>query len=367
MGHRVGLRHVLAWLLGALALFLLVEGLFSTLYVLGNYRSLTARAAGPALSQYDPELGWRNTAGFYSPDLYGPGLWVKTNGEGFRNGEDFPGPAPAGKLRVICSGDSFTFGNGVDNDHAWCAQLAALDGRLQPVNMGVAGYGVDQMYLLHQREAQRMSYHVHVLAVIGEDFRRMPRSAFLGYGKPLLKVSGGELVVTHVPVPRPGASPRWTFWGGHLLSEMRSVAYLQKLLHRSAAAAPPPASPGLAAEGTREVAARVLAALAALDRQKDATLVVVYLPTLEELDTTDEAGTWRGFLREECARQGIAFPDLTPGVQQLPYVQMTRLYIPLTSHSAGHLSDAGNSYTAEKICQALSANPAVARKLAGTK
>ena len=49
----------------------------------------------------------------------------------------------------------------------------------------------------------------------------------------------------------------------------------------------------------------------------------------------------------------------------MPYVQMTRLYIPLTSHSAAHLSDAGNTYTAEKICQALRANPAVAKKLAG--
>ena len=360
----MGRWHVLAWLLGIVALFLLIEGLFSTLYVISNFRSVTSRAAGPALSQYDPELGWTNTANFYSQDFYGPGIWVKTNSQGFRNSEAIDSSASGGRVRVICSGDSFTFGNGVDNDHAWCAQLAALDHRLQPVNMGVAGYGVDQMYLLHQREAQRMDYNIHVLAVIVEDFKRMQRTAFLGYGKPMLKLNSGELIVSHVPVPKPAASPRWTFWGGHLLSELRSVAYLQKMLHRTqAAAAAPPQPANVASDSTREVAAKVLAALAALDRQKGATLLVLYLPTLDELETTDTAGTWRGFLREECARQGIAFLDLTSSVQQLPYAEMLKLYIPITSHSAGHLSDAGNAYAAAKLYHTLSADPSLSAKL----
>ena len=52
---------------------------------------------------------------------------------------------PPGKTRIICSGDSFTLGFGVDNEHTWPQQLAARNANLETVNMGQGGYGADPL------------------------------------------------------------------------------------------------------------------------------------------------------------------------------------------------------------------------------
>lgn len=68
---------------------------------------------------------------------------VRLNALGFRE-RRLPSPKPAGVLRVIALGDSFTQGYGVEEDDAWPRRLeSALDarrpGRYQVVNLGVPG------------------------------------------------------------------------------------------------------------------------------------------------------------------------------------------------------------------------------------
>ena len=74
-------------------------------------------------TKYDPDLGWVNGPNIHIPNMYGPGVYLKTNSQGFRNNYDFDTAVPNGKYRIICSGDSFTLGYGVDNDHTWCQLL----------------------------------------------------------------------------------------------------------------------------------------------------------------------------------------------------------------------------------------------------
>jgi hypothetical protein len=91
-------------------------------------------------------------------------------------------------------------GFGVDDDHSWCKLLESLDQRLETVNMGQAGYGVDQAYLWYKRDAGTIRHHVHLFAPIVDDFRRMESGTFFGgYSKPFLEE--GSLVVKNVPVP----------------------------------------------------------------------------------------------------------------------------------------------------------------------
>src|SRR5262249_57725400 len=97
--------------------------------------------------QYDPDLGWVTAPQKDLPDLDGPGMSVRTNAQGFRNTHAISLAVPAGKVRLLCSGDSFTFGYSVGNEHTWCQRLEALDPRFETVNLGVNGYGVDQAYL----------------------------------------------------------------------------------------------------------------------------------------------------------------------------------------------------------------------------
>ncbi|HSJ05362.1 MAG TPA: hypothetical protein VK936_01585, partial [Longimicrobiales bacterium] len=92
-----------------LLLLALLEGAASLL--------LTAReiARTPSVpehlhAEHDELLGWVNMPDVNLPDAYGPGVAVRTNAQRFRSDEEFATAVPPGRLRIICSGDSFTFG-----------------------------------------------------------------------------------------------------------------------------------------------------------------------------------------------------------------------------------------------------------------
>ena len=52
-------------------------------------------------TQYDPDLGWVNEPNIDIPDMYGPGIYLRTNSQGFRNNHDISPAVPAGKARII--------------------------------------------------------------------------------------------------------------------------------------------------------------------------------------------------------------------------------------------------------------------------
>ena len=180
--------------------FFLIEGLASAILLLQTVAA-TPPIAERSHTQYDAELGWVNLPDVYIEDMYGPQLYLKTNGQRFRNDRDFPATVSDQQLRVVCSGDSFTLGYGVDNRQPWCQQLSQLDSRLETVNMGQGGYGLDQAYLWYKRDGAQLGPDLHLFAFITVDFERMQQDNFLGYGKPVLTIRDNELAVENVPVP----------------------------------------------------------------------------------------------------------------------------------------------------------------------
>lgn len=73
---------------------------------------------------------------------------VRVNSRGWRGPEPLPEAARNG-LRIACTGDSFTFGTGVQEDQTFPAQLAAylqerVPGPVEVFNWGVEGYGTRQ-------------------------------------------------------------------------------------------------------------------------------------------------------------------------------------------------------------------------------
>ena len=152
--------------------FLICEGLSSTAFV--AYRIFLRKPLAERLhTGYDETLGWINLPNIYIEDMYGPGIYLKTNGQGFRNNKDFSPRTPNNKSRIICSGDSFTLGYGVDNDHTWCQLLVSINGRLETVNLGQGGYGIDQAFLWYKRDGSKLDHDVHIFAFITRDFVRI--------------------------------------------------------------------------------------------------------------------------------------------------------------------------------------------------
>lgn len=339
-------RIILINLLVVLVLLALLEGGASLLFT-AHAIVRTPGVPEHHHAEHDELLGWVNRPNVHLRDMYGEGIYLRTNAQRFRNNEDVPRAVPVGKTRIICSGDSFTLGFGVDNDHTWCHRLAATDPRLETVNMGQGGYGVDQAYLWYMRDGTVLDHDVHLFAFLTDDFDRMRSDRFMGYGRPLLELRGDSLVVANYPVPRTSAFAHWRALHGETIARL-SVVRLVRRLFGLGHAAPGPALDAPETQQLRQVVSRLFEQLGRANEMKQSRLVLVYFPGLSDFKGTPETEDWRGFVAGEAARRKIPLVDLVEEIRRVPPTEVDRLFAP-----NAHFSVAGNEWAARAIHQRL--------------
>lgn len=289
-------------------------------------------------TERDTLLGWINIPNAKRPELFGRGRSLNINSQRFRHAGDLAPVAPAGKTRVVCSGDSFTLGYGVDDKNTWCALLADSVPSLETVNMGQAGYGIDQAYLWYVRDGLPLRPHVQLFGIINDDFRRMTLDRFGGFPKPRLAVdSGGALRTVGVPVPNPGLGP----FKARLRTTVRSLRAFELLEHFSPTDPPNPANTASVWPAARAA----LRDMAVRDSAIGARLVVVYLPTIDDFKGK-ASDRWRQSIQEAAATDGYQYVDLVPELRRVAPDSVDRLFIPrgqLSFRGAqGHYTEAGN-------------------------
>ena len=297
--------------------------------------------------------------------MYGTGRYLRINSQGFRNDHEFAPVVAKGRLRIVCSGDSFAFGEGVANDKTWCEVLGQLDPRLEPLNLGQTGYGIDQAYLWYKRDGLKLPHHVHLLGFITDDFYRMQTSVFAGYAKPVLDVVNGRLVVTNVPVPR--RSHYLTWLKRHLMNlyRLRTVEFLSRSFRKIQATVTDDG--GLAREAgnrkTREILRKIFEELKNLRDQRSIQPVLVYLPTLHELmGNGEDSQQWLEFLTTELEAVGIPLFDVMSDFRSLPAHQVVGMYIPEGQSGPNHFNDQGNAFVAEMIYEKLVSHPSILQR-----
>ncbi len=190
-------KRVALFLTITAAVFLLIEGCSTTILVLHEW---TRRSSSGPVRRYDPLLGWVTNPSLSLPDFWS-GSGLHTNAQGFRGQSDIARHIPSGRIRVLCSGDSFAFSEQVGDDEAWCQLLTRLDERLETVNFGQSGYGVDQAYLRYVRDTAPLEYDLHLFTFIGPDLTRMGRTDHHGYAKPYFQLEADTLVGGEPPDP----------------------------------------------------------------------------------------------------------------------------------------------------------------------
>lgn len=311
--------------------------------------------------QYDSGLGWVGMPQRYLPDLYGEGKYLRTDSHGFRSDLEITPAVPADRVRAICTGDSFAFGQGVANDRTWCHLLSVLEPGLETVNMGQRGYGVDQAFLWYRRDGRELEHQMLLFSFIGGDFNRMKRRAHHGYGKPVLRLENGEIVVENTPVPASGGLTHWVSRVAVAAASLRSVELGRRLFDRS-----PLAGRSDDSQAVEEVAAAVLRELAQGSRTRNIALVLIWLPVDREIDSEDVR--WRPWVEEQAARLEIPFIDLSAPLRALPPHEARRLFIAEDDaehlDSAGHYSEEGNAWAAAAIHERLTALETVRAVLA---
>jgi hypothetical protein len=315
------------------------EGVASLVHVAD---AVLERLQQPRLARYDAELGWVSAPSLALPDAWGSHRGLHINSRGFRGRAELTDETAFGTSRALCSGDSFTFGEGVSDEATWCAQLSQLEPRLETVNLGEPGYSAAQSYLRYRRDAQDLAHDLHLFAFIGDDLRRVGLPVQYGYARPQLRAEGDGLApaITRVPYWRPTLARM----AGELAQQLRSVELARRALDRFAGgwrAAPEPSVAELA-----PLLRRVFEAVARLGERRGARTVFVYLPTQVDLEGEQP---WRGWARAALAELGFPLVDLTDALRALPRASALASFIPAGALAASHYTELGHAWVAREL------------------
>jgi len=150
---------------------------------------------------YHPIRGWALKPDIKDLRVY-DGTVLNTNSKGLRGKEEYEFQKPPGKKRIVVLGDSFTFGSEVADDDTYSHCLASSLPHTEVLNLGVQGYGHDQMLLY--LKAEGIKYHPDIV-IIGFTYIDVYRNieSFFAYAKPKFKLVSGSLELTNVPVSTP--------------------------------------------------------------------------------------------------------------------------------------------------------------------
>jgi hypothetical protein len=172
-----------------------------------SYRLLWVRLHRQAREQtgphavYHPTRGWTLRANIRGMKVY-DGTILNTNSKGLRGTTEYEYERAAGNQRIVLLGDSFTFGAEVSDAETYAQVLESELPHTEVLNLGVQGYGHDQMLLYLEEEGAK--YHPDVV-ILGFTYIDIYRNlwSFDAYAKPKFKLVSGRLELTNVPVPTP--------------------------------------------------------------------------------------------------------------------------------------------------------------------
>jgi hypothetical protein len=240
--------------------------------------------------RFHERRGWASRPSLRNERVFGDEV-LNTNSAGFRGKREFALEKTAGTFRIAVLGDSFTFGDEVSDGETYPARLQMLLPSAQIINMGVHGYGHDQMLLLFEDEGVRYRPDVVVLGFVAADIHRN-LLAFRDYAKPSFVLVDGSLTLRGVPVPSPKALLRERSF------QLNSVKVLRLLQERFRQ------DPEALRVQAESLTAAILDRLVEVCRQNGASVVLFYIPVPGEAE--GDPSPWaaeRAFFDEYCGRR----------------------------------------------------------------
>ena len=305
-------------------------------------------------------LGWVNARGASVPSELGIGIGITTDRFGFRGSKPVARALTPDIFRIACSGDSFTLGYGVDDAHAWCARLASELPHTETMHLGQAAYGLDQAWLWYQRDGLPIAHQLQVFALTDVRLSRAFETDNGGRNKPSIAFRDGKLRVNGLPVAPQSYKELNRAYSTRLIRRLRFVQWLRRF----------PRFDGTRVR-TASIAAQwpaveaVFGELAAAHRARGSELLIVYLPTAEDI-TPRPNDARRGLEAATAARLGVLFLDLTPALRSLPkdsqYVAFLQ-NVPsgFAPAIAGHYSNIGNAWVSQALSQCIRELPVYER------
>jgi hypothetical protein len=318
---------------------MLVEGLSGLILAAKNTAEILS---GDSYTQYDSKLGWVSIPGTHLRNAYGKGKSITIDQRGFRSDSTALVKQNKDAATVVCSGNSFTFGEGVADNQTWCHQMTNEMSNIQTINLGYPGYGVDQSYLRYLREKPSIQHQYHIFAFIAADLVRASRAMFYGHGKPVFAVKDGALRLQNVPVPK--LLPRLLWISQTFVSELRITELSRRLLARMLDSQNPTRS----ADSTINLDAQkqIFRNLHDLSVQEGVRLIFVYIPIQSELHTPLAIYPEILQMMEE---ENLPFVDLAAALRERNSRSAVDFYLDDDELGEGHLNENGHRWVAHSI------------------
>ena len=284
---------------------------------------------GYGFDVYDPTKGWWSKANLRNLRVFRTKV-LNTNARGIRGTTDYAFAKPDGVFRVVLLGDSYTFGEQVSDGETYGRYLERLLPGAEVINMGVHGYGHDQMLILLEEEGVRYRPDVVILGFTATDIGRNVLR-FRDYAKPRFVLDGGRLALVGSPVPRPDEVLRWYALGPRVLDVASAVAQQFD---------------GVTERRDREaeaLTAAIVARIIDVTRSIGAVAMLVYLPARGELVAADTATYGERVFTGICAANHCECGTLRPDFQRVARTASRSQY------ADGHYSPFGNRTIAKAL------------------
>jgi hypothetical protein len=222
------------------------------------------------------------------PDTNPRRITVMSNRLGFRDRRELDEPDDRRRLLVL--GDSFVFGEGVEEDERFTNLLEGMSPGWRVDNLGMTGWGPDLMLRALETAGLPVRPDLVLLCLYTHDFRRVhPLYAGVGFPVPRYELRDGALVT--IPYPAPGLSQK--------LRVLWAMSPSRGSWNRPA----------------WDLHDAILARFRALAEEHGFELKVVFLPGRADTDADRERRHWLG---EWCAAHAVGYMDLTEPILSRP-------------------------------------------------
>ena len=239
---------------------------------------------------YDPTKGWVSKPNLRELKVYKDKL-LNTNSKGLRGKIDYSYGQHPNKLRILVLGDSYTFGEEVSDNETYSFYLQEMMPDAEIINMGIHGYGHDQILIFFKEEGIKYQPDIVILGFLATD---MPRNLlqFRDFAKPKFELEGETLKLSGSPVPRPEEVLKKDWMRPRIYDVLSLIKH--GLINRT----------GHRRTQMEELTGRILDEIAATAEKIGAVPIFVYLPKGKEITTPK----WEEeFFRSYCDEGGKAF------------------------------------------------------------
>jgi len=219
---------------------------------------------------FDAGVGWKLAPGTVRETTDDFDVTYTIGADGWR---ETPGGDPQAGRTAVFVGDSYTFGTGVGDGETFAAGVGRLPG-WRSVNLGMAGFGIDQMWQALALEGRRHHPDLVVASFVLDDLDRSLTAYRYRNGwipKPTFVLESGRLV-PRGPEHSPGRLVRWFERRTHVSELWRRLAHRLEL------------ATGLG--GRWKLNRALFAALRDTARSQGAELLVVFIPYADRWEPT---------------------------------------------------------------------------------